>query len=116
MKLYAKVTSERASKGQGGNDYLDIDLMVGSTDESIDFCRLTLRPVSDLPNGGSGYGLYDENDTLIKWLEYPRAIARGFIAEKGEKEKGECCSYAIRIRGLTEERKMGIKHDTYCTQ
>ncbi len=24
MKLYATTTSERASKGQGGNDYLDI--------------------------------------------------------------------------------------------
>ena len=26
MKLYAQVTSERASKGQGGNDYLEIDI------------------------------------------------------------------------------------------
>ena len=26
MKLYATVTSERASKGQGGNEYVDIDL------------------------------------------------------------------------------------------
>lgn len=26
MKLYATVTSERASKGQGGNDYLEIEL------------------------------------------------------------------------------------------
>ena len=25
MKLYAKVSSERATKGQGGNDYFDID-------------------------------------------------------------------------------------------
>jgi hypothetical protein len=26
MKLYVKITSERASKGQGGNDYVNIDL------------------------------------------------------------------------------------------
>ncbi len=28
MKLYAKVTSERASKGQGGNKKLEIDILV----------------------------------------------------------------------------------------
>ena len=28
MKLYATVTSERASKGQGGNDKLEIDVLV----------------------------------------------------------------------------------------
>ena len=30
MKLYATTTSERASKGQGGNKYLDIDIYVGN--------------------------------------------------------------------------------------
>jgi hypothetical protein len=30
VKLYATVTSERASKGQGGNEYLIIDLTVGN--------------------------------------------------------------------------------------
>lgn len=29
MKLYATTTSERASKGQGGNEYLSIDILVG---------------------------------------------------------------------------------------
>jgi hypothetical protein len=28
MKLYAKATSERTSKGQGGNEYIDIKLTV----------------------------------------------------------------------------------------
>lgn len=28
MKLYATVTSERATKGQGGNDFLDVFLTV----------------------------------------------------------------------------------------
>ena len=28
MKLYATTTSERASKGQGGNDYLNIDILI----------------------------------------------------------------------------------------
>lgn len=34
MKLYATVTSERASKGQGGNEYVNIDLMRGSAKDS----------------------------------------------------------------------------------
>lgn len=29
MKLYATTTSERASKGQGGNEYIIIDINVG---------------------------------------------------------------------------------------
>lgn len=28
MKLYATTTSERASKGQGGNEYLNIDILI----------------------------------------------------------------------------------------
>jgi len=30
MKLYATITSERASKGQGGNNFLQIDVFAGS--------------------------------------------------------------------------------------
>lgn len=30
MKLYATTTSERASKGQGGNKFLTVHLQVGS--------------------------------------------------------------------------------------
>jgi hypothetical protein len=29
MNLYATTTSERASKGQGGNEYLNIDICIG---------------------------------------------------------------------------------------
>jgi hypothetical protein len=29
MKIYATVTSDRASKGQGGNEYIIVDLNVG---------------------------------------------------------------------------------------
>lgn len=42
MKLYATTTSERASKGQGGNDYLYIDLLVGSTKEQIKAGRISV--------------------------------------------------------------------------
>jgi hypothetical protein len=41
MKLYATTTSERASKGQGGNDYLDIRIY---GDEGVRFCKITVLP------------------------------------------------------------------------
>lgn len=31
MKLYAITTSERASKGQGGNEYIHIEILQGNT-------------------------------------------------------------------------------------
>ena len=59
MKLYATVASERATKGQGGNEYLDIDIFVGSRDNSVTLARFTVRP-SD-----KGYALYDHTDEII---------------------------------------------------
>ncbi len=34
MKLYAKATSDRATKGQGGNEYINIHLYSGSEKDS----------------------------------------------------------------------------------
>ena len=42
MKLYATVTSERATKGQGGNRDVVVDLFVGSAKESRHIVRLVL--------------------------------------------------------------------------
>jgi len=43
MKLYATTTSERASKGQGGNKELDISLAIGSTGNSKQVLRILAR-------------------------------------------------------------------------
>lgn len=43
MKLYAITTSERASKGQGGNDRLEIVIMAGSKSHDV-MCTLILQP------------------------------------------------------------------------
>lgn len=59
MKLYATLTSERASKSQGGNEYIDIDILVGHKDNNRTLAKLTVRPDSE------GYGLYDHTDTKI---------------------------------------------------
>ncbi len=63
MKLYATVTSERASKGQGGNDYLDIDIFCGTTANSVTLARLTVRPSET-----GGYILVDHTDEVLAEL------------------------------------------------
>lgn len=44
MKLYAKTTSERASKGQGGNDFLDINI---TNDKKELLAYVRVIPVED---------------------------------------------------------------------
>ena len=82
MKMYATVTSERATKGQGGNEYINIDLMRGSASDSIKCYRLhfTEKALSIL-----------KNDKVI-FQE---------LVEKGEKQKGEyhkCKKHEERTR------------------
>ena len=48
MKLYAIVTSERASKGQGGNEFLDIEV---SDENKRDFLKIRITPSSKSPDG-----------------------------------------------------------------
>ena len=44
MKLYATTTSERASKGQGGNKHLQTDILVEKNDRERYYCgTLTVR-------------------------------------------------------------------------
>lgn len=68
MKLYATVSSERASKGQGGNKYIDIDVNVGSAADSKRFANIRVNVVD---------GVY----TL--WLDGE------VVKTKGEKQKDE---------------------------
>lgn len=72
MKLYATVTSERASKGQGGNEYINIDLMRGSAKDSVKCYRIHLTERS------------------IALLKGEQVIFQELATTKGEKQKGEC--------------------------
>ncbi len=45
MKLYATVTSERASKGQGGNKMLNISIIVGSESDRHEAGVVSVREV-----------------------------------------------------------------------
>lgn len=78
-KLYAKITNENGKTAQkSGDEYLDIDVMVGN----IRLASFTLRHTDDLPElGTSGWGLYDEEDEIVYWLEDD--------VPKGKKRQGE---------------------------
>lgn len=72
MKLYATIASERASKGQGGNDYLQIQIQNSG--------QIVFGSLAVTPNGrvyGSIHGT--KIDIHPVFTE----------AEKGEKQKGE---------------------------
>ena len=64
-KLYAAITNESGKiKGMGGNEYLDIDISVSNTM----LCGFTLRHTDELPDGESGWALYDSGDEAIYWI------------------------------------------------
>lgn len=60
MKLFTTITSERGKPvTKSGNEYIDIDILVGSTTNNRTLARLTIRP------NERGYGLYDHTDELL---------------------------------------------------
>lgn len=62
-KLYAEITSDKGGRvaSKGGNEYLDIDISVGT-------CRLTCLTVKPSRSPLGGWGLYDGEDEEIAWL------------------------------------------------
>ena len=94
MKLYATTTSERASKGQGGNDFIEINIY----DEEQDIIAIIgLKPkrfINDLHIVQIEY-----NGHFTKVNEHDMAeILSDFWGvrdkSKGEKKKGEDCDCA----------------------
>jgi hypothetical protein len=87
MKLYATTTSERASKGQGGNQYLNIMLTAGNKARAL-VGQLDMS----IENDGTVYVDFTDMDDITtrlvsaRHLDNPEAIAKA----KGEKQKGEC--------------------------
>ena len=80
MRLYATVTSDRASKGQGGNREIVIDLTIDSKERRT-VGRVVLR------HGEKGEGEH-EGYTIFY---YPVGGSGRVLLfqEKGEKQKGE---------------------------
>lgn len=80
MKLYATTTSERASKGQGGNKFLEIVLK------------------AELDTGYETIGIiyldaYDDGEYVVKWQKdnnEAEILTQGQLKQKGKKKTGEC--------------------------
>ena len=77
MKLYAMVSSERASKGQGGNEYV----------------RVELRQAKNTPV--EYYIDYDSKGLLVMDSTYNTLLEIG--ETKGNKQKGNQCKYGHAI-------------------
>jgi hypothetical protein len=82
MKLYATTTSERASKGQGGNKYLDIVITAGENREKI------ARYIFEINEGGKL--------KVTKWETLP--IMVDLALSKGKQKKDESFEYHIGAR------------------
>jgi len=86
MKLYATITSERATKGQGGNKYLEIDIL---GDEKNLIGKISIFPADQY----NKYGLIS-----YKWLV------------------GTADGYQIRSEGIMEAKDTEAKRDNRDTQ
>lgn len=94
MKLYATVTSDRASKGQGGNDYICIKLTVqNGSRQDYPIGEIVLDYIDDQYIHGSS-----QNEWVLKYLSDKSGtddwniIDQGNVEPqqtKGEKQKGE---------------------------
>jgi len=81
MKLYATTTSERASKGQGGNEYLEI---VVTGEDKKPFLEMKITPKGDH---------YDISGYVMQAEHAPNRRSEQFfkyeVLTKGEQKKGE---------------------------
>ena len=82
MKLYATVTSERASKGQGGNEWLAVDFTVGDAENPISFGRILL----DLRKNEEGFPAFVLQYNGSEIASYP---LNQVATIKGKRQKGE---------------------------
>ncbi len=73
MKLYATVSSERATKGQGGNDYVNVDFLYQEQGVNKTLARVNL--------------VIEEGEARL-YIDNHGIVARKAI--KGEQRKGEC--------------------------
>lgn len=83
MKLYGTITSERASKGQGGNKELEIIIQVGDSRKTI--ARLLVMP-NPYVAGAYFINLYTNGKLGGDGMT---AFEFRDVDKKGEKKKGE---------------------------
>lgn len=83
MKLYATTTSERASKGQGGNDFLEIEVKGEDKRVFLEF-KITAEEDHYKIEGWVVHPEYAPNRRSEQYLAYE--------VEKGKKQKSKECS------------------------
>lgn len=78
MKLYATTTSERASKGQGGNKFIEIELKAGDYTTPIGYIYLDA---------------HEDGEYVLKWKkqgnEDAEILTQGQLKQKGKQKKDE---------------------------
>lgn len=87
MKLYATITSERATKGQGGNNFINYSLKIGNKENPIEVFTLQAK--------------YENGSVKIGWWYLPGGqIGKTELLfpnelKKGKRQKGEITSCPI---------------------
>lgn len=107
MKLYVKATSERASDGQGGNEYVHIDLF---GENEVMLTRFVFRKHPEFPDK---YVLVEDyffrsGQLSVQCLSDLSGMVVEGMRQKGKKQKGEidcgcekgvfCCYYHYKHR------------------
>lgn len=92
MKLYATVTSERATKAQGGNDFIETLLTVGSQENPQNVGNIRLVSNKD-GTYTLNMAIYDEQTDKIILYRYEYGQIKG-NKQKGETRKmcGKCAT------------------------
>lgn len=88
MKLYATITSERASKGQGGNKYLEIEIQAEKL-QGIPTRANIYRINLDVDDDGFLLGSILDYSTGKRTVLHKLGRNKIELEVKGEKQKGE---------------------------
>lgn len=96
MKLYATVTSERASKGQGGNKFVDF-MLTGETRRAVLY--LKARPVGDYDPDHTIITITCEGKIVFDKIVYTPSKGKqqkGKTKEEQAHESGKCSVHGVR--------------------
>lgn len=90
MKLYSTTTSERASKSQGGNKFIETEYLIGSKDNPECVARVRLQYNKEKET--VLLKLTTPKDTSLTWYEFPMPpIICNFNACKNKAVKYGVC-------------------------
>lgn len=102
MKLYATITSDRASKGQGGNKELVINITVGNISRR-EIANIVLRT-----NGGS-LGYDEKNMYALEYYPVNRNKGGRIVLDKGDIEESGLKKCNNHVGWCAEHQ---TRHDT----